>query len=55
VLEWKGEGVVDGLGFDQVVVIEDKDNPAGDGSHLVEQRGRMASPQTALFKRERHP
>jgi len=33
------------LGFDQVAVVEDKDNPAGDGSH----------PQTALFKRERHP
>ena len=30
---------MDGLGFDQVVVIEDEDNPVGDGSDLVDQRG----------------
>jgi hypothetical protein len=51
VLEQKGEGVVDGLGFDQVVVIEDEDNPIGEGGDLVsgspglEVVGRTAKPR----------
>ena len=30
---------MDGLGSNQVVVIEDEDNPVGDGGNLVDQRG----------------
>ncbi len=29
---------MDGLGFDQVVIVEDEDNPIGEGGDLVEQR-----------------
>ena len=29
---------MDGLGFDQVVVIEDEDNPFGESGNFVEQR-----------------
>jgi hypothetical protein len=35
--EQKGEGVVDGLGFNEVVIIKDKDNPIGQGGNLVDQ------------------
>jgi hypothetical protein len=38
VFEQKGEGVVDGLGFDEVVVVEDEDKPIGDGGDIVDQR-----------------
>lgn len=38
-LEQKGEAVVDRLGFDQMVVIEDEKDPVGEGGYLVDQRG----------------
>ncbi len=37
-VEQKGEGVVDWLGFDEVVVIEDEDKAVWDGVDLVDQR-----------------
>jgi hypothetical protein len=33
---------VDGLSFDQLVVIEDEEYPVGDDGHLVDQRGQDA-------------
>ena len=30
--------LVDWLGFDQMVVVEDKDDPVGEGGYLVDQR-----------------
>jgi hypothetical protein len=30
---------VNGFGFDQVIIVKDKDNPAGDGGDLVGQDG----------------
>ena len=40
VLEQKGEGVVDAAwSLDQVIVVEDEDDPVGDGGDLVDQGG----------------
>jgi hypothetical protein len=37
VLEGKSEGLMDGLVFYQVVVIENQDNPGGEGRNLINQ------------------
>ena len=39
VLDQKGEGAIDRLGVDQVVVVEDEDERLGDGADVVEQGG----------------
>ena len=42
VLEQEGEDVVDGASFNEVIVVEDEDNPVGDGGDLVEQGGQKS-------------
>jgi hypothetical protein len=35
VIEQEGEGLVNWLGFDEVVIVEGEDNPVGEGGNLV--------------------